>query len=281
MRTREGAGLRLRHSIRTHAAGAAGAAAAGAACREHLDLTNKNFHQRKAFFKATLSSQSFGSTKGKTKKPPTMVRQKQNKKTKQTKSRPQWCDSSKTKKQVDPKSMWSGPEHRGSTPFVPTTPVASLHYCTYHSCSGAVALVVLHGSLWPWFGRARWDSSGRTNRIKKKNILNRWDSTGSLSWTPDFNVEHQLSSFNHGIHWPLALQDCTIPGGALCTGNGSPSQPLSQCCQWSQSVLSIQIDRHDSVILTSRQSMCLVFFWTTLSKASTFLQENQIESCSG
>ena len=80
MRTPEGAGLRLRHSIRTHAAGAAGAAAAGAACREHLDLTNKNFHQRKAFFKATLSSQSFGSTKGKTKKPPTMVRQKQNKK---------------------------------------------------------------------------------------------------------------------------------------------------------------------------------------------------------
>ena len=80
MRTPEGAGLRLRHSIRTHAASAAGAAAAGAACREHLDLTNKNFHQRKAFFKATLSSQSFGSTKGKTKKPPTMVRQKQNKK---------------------------------------------------------------------------------------------------------------------------------------------------------------------------------------------------------
>ena len=71
-----------------HAAGAAGAAAAGAACREHLDLTNKNFHQRKAFFKATLSSQSFGSTKGKTKKPPTMVRQKQNNKNKANKKPP-------------------------------------------------------------------------------------------------------------------------------------------------------------------------------------------------
>ena len=88
MRTPEGAGLRLRHSIRTHAAGAAGAAAAGAACREHFDLTNNIFHPRKAFFKATLSSQSFGSTKGKTKKPPTMVRQKQNKKNKANKKPP-------------------------------------------------------------------------------------------------------------------------------------------------------------------------------------------------
>ena len=106
MRTPEGAGLRLRHSIRTHAAGAAGAAAAGAACREHFDLTNNIFHPRKALFKATLSSQSFGSTKSKTKKAAhNGATETKQKKTKQTKSRPQWCDSSKTKKQVDPKSM--------------------------------------------------------------------------------------------------------------------------------------------------------------------------------